>query len=85
MKLLNKKQELNKIQNQQETYNKQLLQQDYQNRLAKAQSLANAYTGAGSQAAAAGATQAANTTAMWQGIGQAGAGAAQAYGNYTKK
>ena len=71
--------------NVQETHNKGLLQQNYQNQLAKAQSLANAYTGVGSQALAAGQNQAANTMAMWQGIGNAATGGLQLYGASQKK
>jgi hypothetical protein len=65
--------------NTQEQYNKGLVQQKFQNDMSKAGAAANAYTGAANNATQAGATQAANTMAMWQGIGNAGMGGANAY------
>lgn len=65
--------------NLQETNNKGLLQQQYNNELGKAQAMAGAYTGQANMIGQQGAAQAANTMGMYQGIGQAAAGGAQAY------
>lgn len=63
--------------NTQEQYNKGLIQQDYQNRLAKAQAIANARVGAAGTAYQGGLASAANTMGMYSGIGQALGGGAQ--------
>lgn len=64
--------------NYQQQYNKQLLQQDYQNRLAKAQSLAQAKTGQAGQYQ----QQAAQTADMWSKIGT---GVGQGAATFAKK
>lgn len=66
--------------NQEQMYNKQLIQQKFENEMAKAGAASSAYTGAAQGALQAGATAAANKQAMWSGIGQAGMGGAQLYG-----
>ena len=67
-------------QNYEQEYNKRLIQQDYANRLAKAQGIASAYTGAGQQALAGGAMSAQSQAQMYSGLGKAaGAGAGLAY------
>lgn len=71
--------------NQQQTYNKELLQQKFQNEMNKAGSTASAYTGAGNQALQGGAISAANKLGMWQGVGNAAMGGAQLYGATQKK
>jgi hypothetical protein len=65
--------------NTQEQYNKGLIQQDYQNRLAKAQAIANARVGAAGTAYQGGLAGAANTMGMYSGIGQAFGGIGQAF------
>lgn len=76
------------IANQQEQYNKALIQQDYQNRLAKAQSIANAQTGGGvgNMMMSAANTAGSNYAALGQlgaGLGAAGVQAASLYGSKT--
>lgn len=65
--------------NTQEQYNKGLIQQDYNNRLAKAQAIANAKVGAAGTAYQGGLAGAANTMGMYSGIGQALGGAGSLY------
>lgn len=65
--------------NQQEQYNKQLIQQNYENRLAKAQGIANARMGVAGTTYQGGLKQAANTQGMGNAVGGAlGAGAGYA-------
>ena len=66
--------------NQQQMYNKDLIQQNFQNQMQKAGAASSALTGAANSAIQAGANAAANKQAMWSGAGQAGLGAAQLYG-----
>lgn len=65
--------------NQQEVHNKGLIQQDYQNRLNKAQAIANAKMGQASNSLQSGMNQAQNTMGMFSGISQAIGGGAQMY------
>jgi hypothetical protein len=65
--------------NTQEQYNKGLIQQDYNNRLAKAQAIANAKVGAAGTAYQGGLAGAANTMGMYSGIGQAIGGVGSLY------
>lgn len=74
---------------QEEIANKGLLAQDYQNRMAKAQAVANAkigqagaYSGAADRAMKSGAAAAQGASSMWQGIGQGAQAAGLGYMAY---
>jgi len=61
---------------QEEIRNKGLVGDQFQKEMQKAGAASSALTGAAQQAQAGGAAQAQNTLGMWQGLGQAGMGAA---------
>lgn len=65
--------------NVQEQYNKSLIQQDFENRMQKAQAKAAALTGAGQAAARSGAVQASNIANIGTGAGQLAGAGYQAY------
>ncbi|MDO3651284.1 hypothetical protein, partial [Nocardia mangyaensis] len=74
------------LSNQQEMYNKQLIGQDYQNRLNKAQAIAAARTGGAQTVLSGNQGMAKDTASMWGGVGQglaslAGTAAQQGWGS----
>lgn len=71
--------------NQQEMYNKGLLQQDYNNRLSRAQSQVGLNTSAGNNQAQNALTAGAGKANMYSSIGQGLGNAATAYGSYSAK
>ena len=64
------------LRNQQQMYNKNLLQQNFNNQMAKAGGTAGQYQNMGNYYG----QQAANTAGMWSGLGKAAGGAAMTYG-----
>lgn len=72
------------LSNQQQMYNKQLIQQYYQNQMDKARTMAGVTSQGAAQQANTTLQQGAATANMWSGIGQGVAGAAGAYMNYNK-
>jgi hypothetical protein len=82
--LLNQQNILNQntqLGNQQQQYNKQLLQQQFNNQMARASGAAGQYQGI----AQANQQNAANTANMWAGVGQGVGGAAGAYMKYSNQ
>lgn len=71
--------------NQQEMYNKGLIQQDYNNRLSRAQSQIGLNTGAGQNQAANALTAGQGKASMFSSIGQGLGNAATAYGAHASK